>query len=95
MKIILIWYYLYDLHKKIIDIEGGSINMREIKIKTDIIKLDQLLKFAGITQTGGESKNMINEGIVSVNGNTVKERGKKIKKGDIVEIEDIEKIIVV
>ena len=95
MKIILIWYYLYDLHKKIIDIEGEYINMREIKIKTDIIKLDQLLKFAGITQTGGESKMLIKEDIVSVNGQIVKERGKKIRRGDIVEIKEIDKLIVV
>ena len=69
--------------------------MREIKIKTDIIKLDQLLKFAGIAQTGGESKNIINMGMVLVNGKIVKERGKKIKKGDIIEIKDIEKLIVI
>ncbi|CCQ96927.1 S4 domain protein [[Clostridium] ultunense Esp] len=69
--------------------------MREVKIKTNIIKLDQLLKFAGITQTGGESKNIINMGMVSVNGNIVKERGKKIKKGDIIEIENTERLIVV
>ena len=69
--------------------------MKEIEIITNIIKLDQLLKFAGITQTGGESKNMINQGIVTVNGSTVKERGKKIKKGDIIEIEGIDKFIVI
>ncbi|WP_025642151.1 RNA-binding S4 domain-containing protein [Schnuerera ultunensis] len=69
--------------------------MREVKIKTNIIKLDQLLKFAGITQTGGESKNIINMGMVSVNGNIVKEKGKKIKKGDIIEIENTERLIVV
>lgn len=52
--------------------------MREIKITTEFIKLDQLLKFAGITQTGGESKVLINEGLVLVNGQVVKERGKKL-----------------
>lgn len=69
--------------------------MREVEIRTEFIKLDQLLKFAGITQTGGESKIIINEGLVSVNGQTVKERGKKIRKGDIVEIKEIGKFIVV
>lgn len=69
--------------------------MREVGIKTEFIKLDQLLKFAGITQTGGESKMLINEGLVSVNGQTVKERGKKIRRGDIVEIEEIDKFIVI
>ena len=53
--------------------------MKEIKINTDTIKLDQLLKFAGITDTGGQSKLIINQGIVKVNEEIVK-RGKKIKK---------------
>ncbi|MCF6461565.1 RNA-binding S4 domain-containing protein [Clostridium sp. Cult3] len=69
--------------------------MKEIKISTDTIKLDQLLKFAAIAQTGGQSKIMINEGIVKVNGEIVKERGKKIKKGDIIEIKDMDKLIVI
>ena len=69
--------------------------MKEIKINTDIIKLDQLLKFTGITQTGGQSKIMIKEGMVTVNGESVKERGRKIKKGDIIEIKNIDKFIVI
>lgn len=69
--------------------------MREVEIRTEIIKLDQLLKFAGVAQTGGESKILIKEGLVSVNGQTITERGKKIRKGDIVEIEEIDKFIVV
>lgn len=69
--------------------------MKEIEINTDTIKLDQLLKFAGITQTGGHSKIVINDGIVKVNGKKVTERGRQIKKGDIIEIEDIDKLIVI
>lgn len=69
--------------------------MDEIKIDTETIRLDQLLKFAGITQTGGQSKMIIKEGIVEVNGEIVEERGKQIKKGDIIEIEGINKLTVV
>lgn len=69
--------------------------MKEIKINTDTIKLDQLLKFAGIIETGGQSKLIINQGIVKVNEEIVKKRGKKIKKGDIIEIKDIGKFIVI
>jgi ribosome-associated protein len=69
--------------------------MREVKINTETIKLDQLLKYARITQTGGQSKLMIKEGIVLVNGQTVTERGKKIKKGDIIEIKNIDKFVVI
>ena len=69
--------------------------MREIKIETEFIKLDQLLKFAGVTQTGGQSKIMINDGLVKINGELTKARGKKIKKGDIIEIKNMEKFIVI
>lgn len=69
--------------------------MRQIEIKTEFIKLDQLLKYAGISETGGRSKFLISQGLVSINGHIVKERGKKIRKGDIVEIKGIDKLIVV
>lgn len=68
--------------------------MREIKIDTEVIKLDQLLKFAGLTQTGGQSKMIIGDGLVKVNGEIIKARGKKIKKGDIIEIKDMGRFIV-
>ncbi|NBI08107.1 RNA-binding S4 domain-containing protein [Senegalia massiliensis] len=68
--------------------------MREVKIDTDYIKLDQLLKYADITQTGGHSKFLIKEGKVKVNGEKNTMRGKKIRKNDIVEVENEEKIII-
>ncbi len=69
--------------------------MEKIEITTDYIKLDQFLKLCGAVQTGGQAKEMILEGIVKVNGVTAFERGKKIRKDDIVEIEDDEKFIVI
>lgn len=54
----------------------------EIKITTPFIKLDQLLKFAGMVSTGGEAKDVILEGLVKVNGETEIRRGKKIYPGD-------------
>lgn len=61
--------------------------LSEIKIKTEYIKLDQLLKYIGISQTGGESKIYIKKGMVKVNGKITYERGKKIKSGDKIYIE--------
>ncbi len=63
----------------------------QIKISTEYIKLDQLLKFSGAAVTGSEAKMMILDGIVSVNSQVCTMRGKKIKSGDAVEIagEDI------
>lgn len=64
--------------------------MEYIKIDTDWIKLDQLLKLADIAQTGGHAKILIQEGQVKLNGIIEYQRGKKIKPGDMVEVEDIQ-----
>lgn len=58
--------------------------MREIIIKEDFIKLDSLLKFSGIAQTGGHAKMMILDGEVLLNGEVCTMRGKKIRKGDVI-----------
>lgn len=63
--------------------------MREkVEIKTEFIKLDQLLKFASLVQTGGEAKIVIADGEVKVNGEVCTQRGKKIRNGDVVELFD-------
>ncbi len=59
--------------------------MEKAEIKTDFIKLDSLLKFAGLTGTGGEAKYVISEGMVKVNGEVCTLRGKKVRPGDRVE----------
>lgn len=58
--------------------------MEKIKIRTPFIKLDQLLKFAGLVESGGEAKDYILAGQVELNQNVVIERGKKIYPGDSV-----------
>lgn len=60
--------------------------MESILIHTEFIKLDSLLKFAGLAETGGEAKAMVQEGLVKVNGEVCTMRGKKIRPGDVVEI---------
>ena len=59
--------------------------MEKIKINTEFIKLDSLLKFAALVGTGGEAKYVISEGLVSVNGEVCTRRGRKIYPGDRVE----------
>ena len=61
--------------------------VREIKIDTDFIKLYSLLKYAGLVGTGGEAKILIQEGQVLVNGEVETRRGRKIHKGDLVDLE--------
>lgn len=63
---------------------------KTIKITTEFIKLDSLLKFAGIMETGGEAKEAIQAGEVKVNGEVCTMRGKKIRAGDVVELNDIQ-----
>lgn len=59
--------------------------MKDIKISTDYIKLDQLLKFTGEIETGGQAKELILSGKVKVNEEIEQRRGKKIYPGDRVE----------
>ena len=58
----------------------------KVKITTEFIKLDQLLKFSGAVAIGSEAKQMILDGKVSVNGEICLMRGKKLRPGDIVTI---------
>ena len=60
--------------------------MTEIKIETEFIKLDALLKFANLVSSGGEAKIRIAEGEVLVNGEICTMRGKKLRPGDTVEL---------
>jgi ribosome-associated protein len=64
-------------------------NTKKIEIKTEYIKLDSLLKYAGITETGGVAKEIIAEERIKVNGEICTARGKKIRPGDSVEIDEI------
>lgn len=66
-----------------------------IKITTPFIKLDQLLKFSAVADTGAMAKDMILEGMVKVNGDTCVMRGKKVYPGDVVEIEFDETNVVI
>lgn len=55
-----------------------------IQITTEFIKLDSLLKFAGVCETGGEAKESVQSGDVSLNGEPCTMRGRKIRPGDVV-----------
>lgn len=61
-----------------------AINMNEILINTDVIKLDAFLKWSGIASLGSEAKLYIQDGLVKVNGEVCVQRGKKLKRGDVI-----------
>ena len=58
--------------------------METIIITTEFIKLQDLLKFGNLVSTGGEAKQLILDGQVTVNGEECLMRGKKIRPGDVV-----------
>ena len=58
--------------------------MQTITITTEFIKLQDLLKFANLVSSGGEAKERVQAGEVTVNGEVCTMRGKKIRPGDVV-----------
>ena len=68
--------------------------MKEIKIDTEIIKLDSFLKWCGAVSIGSEAKAAIQSGQVKLNGETILLRGKKLKKNDKIEFNGQSYIIV-
>lgn len=55
-----------------------------VSIETAFIKLNALLKFSTLAETGGDAKLLIQDGLVELNGAVCTQRGKKIRPGDVV-----------
>lgn len=66
----------------------------KIKIDSEYIKLQDLLKLGGAVDTGGMAKVVIQNGEVTVNGEVCTMRGKKMRPGDVAVFEDIKIILV-
>jgi len=63
--------------------------MENISISTETIKLDQLLKWAGIVESGGQVRLLIEDELLFLNGIQVHERRKQNHHGDIIEIKGL------
>jgi ribosome-associated protein len=50
------------------------------------IKLDQFLKWKGVAPTGGQAKLLVQGGAVRVNGEVETRRGRRLRRGDRVEV---------
>ena len=59
-----------------------------VTVREEPIELCQLLKFAGLTDSGGEAKQVISEGKVRLNGVVETQKRKKVRAGDRVEYGD-------
>lgn len=64
-----------------------------IKINTEFIKLQDLLKLGGVVDTGGMAKAVIQNGDVFVNGEVCTMRGKKMRNGDFAEFNNVKLIV--
>ena len=62
-----------------------SENQKNIPITTEFIKLESALKLANLVYSGGEAKELIQQGEAKVNGEVCTMRGKKLRPGDQVE----------
>jgi ribosome-associated protein len=58
------------------------VSVREIPIRGEVIRLGQLLKLAGIADSGGEAKDLLAAGEVRVNGEPEARRGRQLPRGD-------------
>lgn len=61
--------------------------MESITIRDEFIKLGQALKLAGLVDSGVMAKEVILDGLVTVNGNVELQRGKKLYEGDVFSFE--------
>ena len=60
--------------------------MDDIKIEEEFIKLGQFLKYVDLVSSGGEIKSFLYENVIIINGQEDNRKGRKLYKGDIVEV---------
>jgi ribosome-associated protein len=62
--------------------------MRDIEIRGFSIRLGQILKLAGIAESGADAKALLADGLVTVNGEPESRRGRQLTQGDVVAVGD-------
>lgn len=58
--------------------------MTDVAIRGEVIRLGQLLKLAGIADSGTDAKELLAAGAVTVNGEPEARRGRQLHRGDVV-----------
>jgi len=64
----------------------NATRMREVPIRDSMIRLGQLLKLAGLAESGADAKALLREGAVTVNGEVESRRGRQLARGDVVTV---------
>jgi ribosome-associated protein len=59
---------------------------REIPIREETIRLGQLLKLAGLADSGADARELVQDGAARVNGQVETRRGRQLHRGDVVEV---------
>ena len=67
--------------------------MTSVVIYTEFIKLESAMKLANAIESGGMAKTVIQDGLVSVNGEACTMRGKKLYPGDVFAFQGTEYLI--
>ena len=65
-------------------VKERKMELFQLRAGEDFIRLGQVLKAAGMAETGAEAKEVIRDGLVMVNGETETRRGRKLHSGDVV-----------
>ncbi len=65
----------------------NSSSPRNVVVREVPIELCQFIKFGGLSDTGGEAKQLVGEGRVLLNGNVETQKGKKLVAGDVVKVD--------
>ena len=75
-----------DLCCRIYAARGMGNTMNTVQIRDEFIKLGQALKLSGIAENGADAKFIIEDGVVTVNGESEMRRGRKLYDGDLVSV---------
>jgi len=62
--------------------------VREVAISTEVIRLGQFLKLAGLVDAGSDVRPLLADGAVRVGGEVETRRGRQLRRGDVVEVMD-------
>lgn len=65
-----------------------EVRIRDVPVREDGIRLGQLLKLAGLVDSGADVKPLLEQGSVTVGGRPESRRGRQLKKGDVVAVGD-------
>ena len=71
---------------------GGAdeaVEVPDIEISTETIRLGQLLKLANLVDSGSDAKTLLMGGEVLVNDEVEMRRGRQLRNGDVISLDDV------